>query len=199
MRILKWVVLSLIALIAILLVIGFFLPAEFGMQRSTVVDAPPEVIYEHIVNLRKNEAWSPWQQMDPTIATTYNDVERGVGASYSWTSENSGAGTYNLVETDPPLHARYEIVFEGQGDAGGEWILEPAGDGTKVTWTFEGDAGGNPIGRWSGLMIDTFLGQPYELGLASLKREAEATPIPEPPAPESDVAMDGAMADDSTN
>jgi hypothetical protein len=64
--------------------------------------------------------------------------------------------------------------------------LEPTPEGVKVTWTFQGDAGKNPIGRYMGLMIESFLGPQYERGLANIKKIAESLPVPmpEPMAPE---------------
>ena len=43
---------------------------------------------------------------------------------------------------------------------------------TKVTWSFEGELGSNPISRIIGLFLDDILGQFYDAGLTALRIEA---------------------------
>ena len=57
--------------------------------------------------------------------------------------------------------------------ANGTLKLEPEGAGTKVTWSFAGEAGRNPMMRYMGLMMDGMVGQDFEVGLANLKVLAE--------------------------
>ena len=56
----------------------------------------------------------------------------------------------------------------------GAITLEQAGDRIKVTWSNEGDLGGNPVNRYFGLMMDKMIGPDFEEGLAKLKEIAEA-------------------------
>ncbi len=55
----------------------------------------------------------------------------------------------------------------------GQLLLAPDGNGTRVTWTNEGDMGGNPVNRYFGLMMDRLVGPDFEAGLANLKGLAE--------------------------
>jgi hypothetical protein len=52
------------------------------------------------------------------------------------------------------------------------WKFEPTATGTKVTWSFSGDAH-YPLGRIFGLFIDGQLGPQFEKGLSNLKKLAE--------------------------
>lgn len=46
--------------------------------------APPERVYEQIVDFHRWTAWSPWEAVDPSMHREYSGVEFGVGAVYSW-------------------------------------------------------------------------------------------------------------------
>jgi hypothetical protein len=53
--------------------------------------------------------------------------------------------------------------------------LEPAGQGTRVTWTNEGDVGSSPINRYFAQAMDRLVGPDFEAGLKNLKAIAERT------------------------
>jgi hypothetical protein len=55
----------------------------------------------------------------------------------------------------------------------GQLRLEPAGAGTRVTWTNEGDMGTNPVNRYFGLFMDRLVGPDFEGGLKNLKTIVE--------------------------
>ena len=57
----------------------------------------------------------------------------------------------------------------------GEIKLEPAGQGTRVTWTNQGDVGSNPINRYFAQVMDRLVGSDFEAGLKNLKAIAERT------------------------
>jgi hypothetical protein len=188
---LKRIVLTVLVLILAVLSAGFLLPAQFTTERSLTIDAPAAVVFDEIDRLRSHEAWSPWKQQDPTVAIVYSGPERGVGASYSWTSESSGAGRYTLTASEPPTRLAYEMTFEGI-EADGEWRIQPLGADpatgpVEVAWSFRGDASSNPIGRYMGLAIDLLLGPSFERGLRNLQRIAEekapprSRPVDTPP------------------
>ena len=51
--------------------------------------------------------------------------------------------------------------------------LEPSGQGTRVTWTNQGDVGTNPINRYFAQAMDRLVGPDFETGLKNLKALAE--------------------------
>ena len=72
MRVLKIVVLVIIALSILVFGIGAFLSKDFRVERSIEIDAAPEIVFDEINSLKKWNAWSPWLARDPSI------LERGV-------------------------------------------------------------------------------------------------------------------------
>ncbi len=149
------------------------LPSEYKVERSTVIEAPAAVIFDYVNDLEKNELWSPWVAEDPTINTTLGEKTEGVGATYSWTSENSGDGTLEIVESVPHRLIRTKLDFGDQGTAEAVWNFEESSEGVKTTWGFSGKVEGIGEGIFA-LFIDGMVGPYYEQGLSRLKELSEA-------------------------
>ncbi len=173
MKILKNILFGLIALIVLASAIGLMaLPRITNVQRSLVMQAPAEVIFDQVNDLKKNEAWSPWK--DPTMVITYGSVTAGKGASSSWVSKKMGAGTMTIAETVPSSTINIDLNFGAMGTAKALWTFTAEGDNVKVTETMTSDAGMNPAKRWMSLMSDKMVGPAFEKGLAALKQISES-------------------------
>lgn len=173
MRTLRTTLLAIAAVLILIFVVGLFLPSEAHVERSTTIDAPPDVVYSQISDFTTWPAWSAWFDNDPTMEATFSEKSSGIGASYSWSSENSGAGEMTIMEADPPNSMKTLIDFGEMGISNGSWKLVPAGENsTKVTWGFDSELSGI-LDRYMGLAMDSFLGPDFEQGLAKLKTLAE--------------------------
>ena len=172
MKIVKNIVLGLIILVAVLAIIGLVaLPKVSNVERSLVINAPAEVIFDQVNDLKKADVWSPWK--DPTMKITFGPVTEGKGATTSWESEQMGKGTQTIEESVPASSIKIGLDFGSMGSAKALWAFTPEGDGVKVTETMVSDAGMNPIKRWMSLMSDKMVGPYFDKGLASLKQISE--------------------------
>ncbi len=176
---LKKIAMGLGGLIVLLVVIGLFLPSGYSMQRSTVINAPVDVIFNQVVDFQNHDAWSPWEAADSTIQNTYGEITSGVGATVSWTSENSGEGSMEIIEVVENASITTALDFKDEGQATGSWTFEETEEGVNVTWGFSGDSGYNLIGRYMGMMMDNMVGPQFEAGLASLKEVSAVMPVEE--------------------
>lgn len=178
MQFLKRLVVALVALAAIVVVVGFFLPSTVHLERETVINAPQSTVFALLNGFGRFNEWSPWAGLDPNTQYEYEGPENGVGASMSWTSENRsvGVGKQTIVASEPFDSVKTALDFGPQGTADAFFALSPEGDATKVVWGFDTDFGSNLIGRYFGLMMEGQLGPSYEQGLASLKTLAEGLP-----------------------
>lgn len=176
MKVLRKVLKYLAILVALLVVISIFLPAESHVSRSISISAPPEKLYSYVNSLSEFNRWSPWQGLDPDAVVTYSGSTEGIGASMQWSSENPsvGSGIQTIVDTIPNEMVETRLEFDGQGDAIARWLLEPVGSETRITWELSTEWGYNPMGRYMGLMMDTWVGGPYEEGLRKLKLLVES-------------------------
>jgi len=176
MKFLKWVIGGLLGLVAVMAVIGMFLPGTFKVTRSTVVAAPAEKIYPLIAEPKRWKDWSVWNQRDPAMTITYSGPESGVGAVWEWKSQSEGDGRMTFTAADPGKRAEFDLFFPDFGTTSkGQLLLTPEGSGTRVTWTMNGDMGKNPLFHWMALMMDGMVGKDFDAGLANLKALAEKT------------------------
>ena len=67
MKWLKRIAFAVVAVIALLLVIGLLLPSGFKVQRSVQVAAPASKIYPLIVDPRQWKQWTVWNRRDPAM------------------------------------------------------------------------------------------------------------------------------------
>ncbi len=183
MRTLKFIGLGLLGMVVLLLVISFFLPSKVHVERSMVINSKPETVYSLINDLKKWQLWLPWYQMDTTAKITYGDTSEGVGAYYSWISENSNVGTGNIkiTKSTPFTFIETKMNFMGSGNSVVSFALEDADQKTKLTWNMDSDAGMNPLKRLFGFfLVDKMLGPIFESGLKNLDSAAALVPgIPE--------------------
>ena len=106
---------------------------------------------------------------------TYAETSSGAGASYSWTSENSGEGTLITKAVEPLKRIENELDFGEMGTATGFWVFQTEGDGkTRVTWGLFGEQKG-PVGAYFALLMDRMVGPDFEQGLANSKRSRKAS------------------------
>lgn len=174
MRILKYLVLSLLALCAVLVIGGLLLSSKFSASRSVQVDAPPEKVYALVADPREWKKWSVWNLRDPSMEIVYSGPAAGTGAVWEWKSKTEGDGKMSFTAGEPPTRLAYDLYFPDFGTTStGELRMEPMAGGTRVTWVMNGDMGKNPLYHWFALFGDKMVGKDFEAGLAQLKVVAE--------------------------
>jgi hypothetical protein len=68
---LKKLFLSLVVLIGLVLIIAYFLPRDFRLSKSVVINAPRETVYDYVRFLKNQEKYSVWVMADPNVKMTY--------------------------------------------------------------------------------------------------------------------------------
>ena len=96
MKIVKTLGYIVLAIVVLALIIGAILPTHYEFERSTDINASKEAVFAAVNDLRTWEQWGPWNKEDTTMVMSFGDVTTGVGASYSWTSQNSGDGKMTI-------------------------------------------------------------------------------------------------------
>jgi uncharacterized protein YndB with AHSA1/START domain len=174
MKIVQWT-LAAVGIIALAIVgAGFLLPSTFLVQRSIDIDAPAKKIYDLVVEPRKWSEWSVWTRRDPAMKIKYSGPPFGMGAKWSWESRKEGSGSMELTRVEPDRAVEYALVLaDFNMRSTGALRLEPAGSGTRVTWSNAGDMGGNPLKHYIAAAMDRMVGPDFEGGLANLKALAE--------------------------
>lgn len=177
----KKILLGIVAVFAVV-ILGFLAvvamqPAEIHVERSTTIEATPAHVFAHVSDLRRFVEWSPWSDVDPNQTTDFSDPPSGVGAWYSWEGNKEvGVGKMTITEVVADKKVVQELAFFEPWESKGyvSFLLEPAGEGTQVTWTFDENAGFMMKAMGLFMSMDEMLGSDYEKGLASLKATVEA-------------------------
>lgn len=176
MKFLKRFVLLILVLVLAAIGIAYVLPESTHVDRSVRIDAPPATVFPYVNSFREFNEWSPWATKDPDTRYTFGGPESGIGARMTWESDNSevGSGSNLIVESKPPKRVTTRLDFGARGSATAYFDIEPAGeDGSRVTWGFDTEFGNDLIGRYFGLMMNLWVGDDYEQGLANLKTLVE--------------------------
>lgn len=171
MKSLKKILFVLLILVAIVVVIGFFLPKETNIARTRTINAPIEMIFDQVNNLHNWDNWSPWNKIDTAMQVTYYNGGIGEGASYSWTSNNKSVGNGKLsisksVAFDSILT---NMDFGDQGVATANYYFEKTNNAVKVTWTFHNEMSNNLIERWMGVLFKPMVKKSYDEGLKNIE------------------------------
>ncbi|NER18570.1 SRPBCC family protein [Spongiivirga citrea] len=128
--------------------IGLFVYAatkdgSFQIAESKVINAPAEVIFEHVSDFKKWETWGPWMKKDPNMQLSYAENTVGAGGSYSWESETEGNGSMTTIKVIPNQEIAQEITFNspiGDSQSNVYWTFEEQDQGgTKVSWGMNGE------------------------------------------------------------
>jgi uncharacterized protein YndB with AHSA1/START domain len=148
----------------------------YSVERSARIDAPPEQVYEQLVDFHNWPTWSPWEGLDPDMERTYSGAQSGAGAVYAWSgNRKAGRGQMRMTSAVEPTNVHVELAFEKPFKSRSETVfsITPDGAGSRVTWSMTGEQ--TLMTKAMGIFksMDQMIGPDFEKGLAQLKAVAE--------------------------
>lgn len=176
MKILKKILIVLVAVIAILLVGSLFLSSDVMIERNLTIKASPETVFEQVNTLKNWEKWSPWKKEDPEMKIVYKGPEKGVGSSYSWNGPKMSEGTLTILRSQPYDSVIYELAMKGMKPAESGFHLTKEKDGTMLSWYMKTNIGSNPMMKWMMMLMHGAMEHQFDMGLADIKKIAESMP-----------------------
>ena len=99
---------------------------------SGTLRAPPDEVFHFLADL---ENWPRWQS-DMQTTSLIDGTTGQVGARYRYVSKAMGQtfdSTVRLTRVDPPQEVAFEGEWTGMIKPNGRYLVEPAGDGSRVT------------------------------------------------------------------
>lgn len=177
---LKTIALILALAVAALLLYAATRPGTFAVQRSAVIQAPPDKLFPLINDLRQFNTWNPYAQKDPAMRIAYRGPASGPGAAFDFSgNKEAGKGSIELTGGQAPTRVgmRLHMIepFEGRNEIAFTLVPQGSqGEATQVTWAMHGPS--PYISKLIGIFIDMdhMIGRDFEAGLARLKAVAEA-------------------------
>jgi effector-binding domain-containing protein len=145
----------------------------FQVQRSIVIHAPVEQVFDTLADFNRWSAWAPWLRIDEQALVTVSDDPGSVNSVYAWHSDLVGAGEIEHKRLDRPRRIDEELrifkPFKSTSDVA--FHLERSGGDTKITWHMKGSVPWFMF--WMLDKMETFIGMDYERGLRMLREYAE--------------------------
>lgn len=175
----------LLAFVVVLIVVGFLLPTTVTVERSRVIEQPPEVLFEVLTDMRHFVQWAPWTSGDADVDYRLEGPSSGEGATLVWNEESEdGGGRLWIVSADAP--DRVDLELELGGSEAESWFtIEPGDSGQRVSWGMQMRFGAlDLVGRYAGLLLPGLVGSEYRKGLEQLDAYLDEAPggIPDLPA-----------------
>ena len=173
---LKKIALVLFVIIGLILALAATKPDTFAMERSIIINAPPEKIMPLVSDFHNWPTWSPWERLDPNMQRTFSGAPNGKGAVYEWQGNSKvGMGRMQILDYSAPSSITIELAFKEPVATTNttQFVMIPQGENTSVTWKMNG-----PMPFVSKVMavftsMDALVGGDFEKGLTQLKAAAE--------------------------
>lgn len=147
---------------------------HFKYERSGVINAKPEVVYPYVSQFKLGQQWSPYEK-DPDTKRTFGGAEGQAGSFEEFDSKQMGTGRIEITSAVPnqQVDLRLQMYKPFSADNHVVYILAPEGEGTRFTWTMEGDGGFMSKLMATLINCDKMIGGQFEEGIANLKRIVE--------------------------
>lgn len=172
MKILKYFFLGILGIVALFVIVGMIAPNDFKVEKSITIDAPASEIHPYVSNLRLQNEWSIWAEMDPDQKETYEGTDGAPGSKHSWEGEITGKGYQEIVSVTPArieTNLVFTAPYESQADV--YFDLKESGSSTEVTWGFKSEM---PFPMNIFLIFgDMGVGDDFQKGLENLKAKVE--------------------------
>ncbi len=172
----KNIAIAIAALIAAVLIFAATRPDSFRVERSALMKAPPEKVFNQINDFHAWGAWSPWEKLDPAMTRTFSGAQAGKGAIYEWKgNKDVGRGRMEVTASTSPGKTVIALDFLEPFEAHNttEFTITPDGTGSKVSWAMYGPS--PYISKLMGLVMsmDSLVGKDFEKGLSNLMQVVE--------------------------
>jgi hypothetical protein len=175
------IVVGIVAIFAVIIVaLAAYIstrPDDYRVERSAHINAPRDVVFSIINDLRQWGSWSPFEKRDPNMKKTFEGPSSGPGAIYEWNGNSDvGEGRLTIVDTKPGELVTMKLEFSRPFKCTNQvnFKLDATERGTRVSWIM--DAKNNFMMKAMSLFMnmDKMVGKDFEQGLANLDTVAQA-------------------------
>jgi hypothetical protein len=179
MRALKIIGISVAGLIALALIVAFFVDGKYTVEREVTINRTKQQVYDYVKYLKNQNQFSVWAKIDPNMKTEFRGEDGTIGFVSAWDSENkqAGKGEQKIIGITEGERIDYEIHFIKPMESTDYAFMEfkSAGDSTAtVKWNFHGEMK-YPMNLMCLFMdFEKLLGPDLQNGLNNLKGIMEA-------------------------
>ncbi len=171
MRIIKKILLFIVAIIALFLIVALFVSKDYKVEKSITINKPKTEIFNYIKSLKNQDKFSKWASLDPAMKKSSRGTDETVGFTTMWEgNKDVGKGEQEIKKIDEGKRIDFELRFE-----------KPMKDIAQAYMTTDSVAPNQTLVKWGltghmtypmnimGLVMDKMVGGDFETGLANLK------------------------------
>lgn len=162
---------SLIIVAVVFVLIGVMLPAERKVSHTIETNYPARMVFDLMNGFRRFPEWHPLRSHDPSMTTTLEGPERGVGAKFVFDSRNPkvGKGSYEIISSEDVTEIAYAIEDGSRGENKLAVVeFDDRGKTVEVKWTYTVEYGWDLLGRYAGLYVSRTAGDDIKLALGQV-------------------------------
>lgn len=174
MKLLKYALIGLGGILAIVLIVGLFLPTEYSVSREVIINRGKAEVFDYARMLEHQHDYSVWWKMDPNQVTTYTGEDGTIGFIAAWKSEldSVGSGEEEIVAMQEgeriDFALRFKEPFESQAQSSMQ--LEAIDNTTtRIKWDFRGDTSYPFNVMQLFISMEDMLGKDIQEGLRNMK------------------------------
>lgn len=176
MKVLKVIGIVIAVLVVAVVVLGLIAPNEYSFKRSTVINAPADVIYNNVRLYSNFDKWEPWSKYDEgKNVVTFEGTDGTVGAKRNWKGEKTGTGSMVITDLQENKSVTWDLFFGPFKDPNKVTVnISPTDGGQQVEWQIDGKSPFpfNAMGLF--YSMEKAMGKDFEEGLKNLKTLSEA-------------------------
>ncbi|MDB5127877.1 SRPBCC family protein [Mucilaginibacter sp.] len=165
-------------IIVVVLVLALIAPKAYTVQRSIIINAPRQQVFDYIKYLRNMDHYSKWVMTDPNKRMTYTGTDGTEGFNAAWDSDMKQAGkghqTLEKIVDGERIDIRVVFIkpFAGVADTyiSTQTVTD---DTTTVKWSFDSKMAFPMNAMLLFMNMDKMLGKDMEISLNNLKQILE--------------------------
>ncbi|WP_140939463.1 SRPBCC family protein [Sphingobacterium lumbrici] len=140
MKILKYILFTLLGLIALVLIIALIIPKNFHAGSEIAINKPRQEVFDYVKLLRNQSNYDNWSRQDPNIQQTYSGTDGTVGFRYVWKSDKVGEGEQVITRIEEGQQMDTDLFFNGSKDVNKSILRveELSPTQSKVIWEIDG-------------------------------------------------------------
>jgi effector-binding domain-containing protein len=176
MKFLKWLLIIVLVIVALILIIPLFMPATVKVNANKEIAVSPSQVFYNVATYTDRGKWDPWLATDPDAVWSAESKPDYVGSFYTWNGKKVGTGKEIVNSAEFGQYIAASITFDDDKESSlVEWNFQESETGTSTSWSFSSNMK-YPIGR---LMLNLMKGKlqsSFDKGLENLKIYLESNP-----------------------
>ena len=185
MKVLRFLGILILVLVAAFLILGLFAPKDFETERTVVINAPQNQVADYMFRFSNFKDWSPFQKYDPNMKTTLTGEDGQVGSVYSWEGKgNAGSGSMTVDErSNDSMNITVRFLEPWESETKAVWKAISTGNSqTTASWKFLMHSGYPMNGLMMLMGMKNGMNKEFDEGLNKLKANIESGKVSTPSA-----------------